>query len=224
MRISQDALHGLIEEKAKAAGITSQWQVEEAKDLFLPIFTWRELDAWSHAPTTELAYGDDRVLTAEIEQAAQGYMQRDWLQDERLDWMLADAMAFGEINSTFKTISPNRFYYYPDGSLVLWMMGLTIIFKLALWAGWLLIALMLYSEEKLLAAGWVGLTVAYQIPKRKRLGKLTSLLTAMSATYGGLDACPPSWRNLYALMEKSRDLGAKWPTQLYRLVEKRLAA
>jgi hypothetical protein len=32
-------------------------------------------------------------------------MQLDWLQDDALDWLLADAMAFGEINSTFKAVS-----------------------------------------------------------------------------------------------------------------------
>ena len=218
-----DGLNRLVDRKAKEAGITSEWQVQEAKDIFLPIFTWTNRDSWVHAPQHELRSGADRVLTGEIANAALAYLQLDWLQDEALDWLLADAMAFGEVNSTFKTVSPQRFYFH-NGEPVFWLMGLALLFRLLMWAGWLLVVVMLYSESELLAAGLVLATIAYQFGQRRRNTKIAATLASMEATYGGLDSCPPSWRNLYALMEKSRDLGAKWPTQLYRLVERKLAS
>lgn len=217
-----DGLIRLVDQKAKEAGITNEWEVQDAKDLFLPIFNWTGRDSWVHAPQNELRFGLERVLTREVGDATHGYLQRDWLHHEALDWLLADAMAFGEINATFKTLSPHRFYFQA-GEPVFWLMGVVLLFRLLMWAAWLFVLIMLYAESQLMAAILVTVTIAYQFAHRRGVKKVATLLAAMEDTYGGLDVCPPSWRNLYALMEKSRDLGAKWPTQLYRLVEKRLA-
>ena len=220
--MKQEWVNRIIDERAKAAGITSPWQADEVKDLFLPIFTWKGLDSWEHASAQDLQSGNDRVITGEVAQAAQSYMRVEWAQDERLDWLLADAMAFGEVNATFKTLSPTRFYFF-DGKPVWWMVGLKVAFSMILWVAWLFVLFLIYDESESMAAAFVVVTAAYQFAKRRRAQPVAKMLGAMAATYSALDSNPPSWRNLYALMEKSRDLGAKWPTQLYRLVEKRLA-
>ena len=216
-----DGLNRLIDRQAKSAGITDEWDVQEAKDIFLPIFNWSGRDSWFHAHLDEAKSGRDRVLTNEVAEAARGYMQRDWLRDEALDWLLADAIAFGEVNSTFKTMSPTRFYYR-DGEPVVWLMGLAILGRLLMWAVWLVALFMIYTDSQIMAAVMVATTIGYQYAKRKRLQKINTLLDSLLTTYDALDACPPSWRNVYALMEKSRDVGAKWPTQLYRLIERNL--
>ena len=210
-----------VERLIEKTGRKNPWDVREASDLFLPVFNVKQ--SWHHAANSELTAGQDRVHTADVAEAARSYMTLDWLQDETLDWLLADAMAFGEVNATFKSLSPNRFYYDRE-RLIAWRLVLSIIFRLILWGAWLLLFVMLFSEERVWSFVLVGITGIYQFPKIRRQSKIALMLNSMTAVYDGLDAVPPSWRNVYAMMEKSRDLGAKWPTQMYRLVERRLGA
>lgn len=219
--MNQDLVNGIIDRCAKEVGITSDGSIEEVQSCFDPIFAMREGEAWRHASGTDLHFGVDRVITAEVASAARVYLQFKWAKVEVLDWLLADAMVFGEVNASYKNLSPMRFYF-SRGEPVIWMMALGFLFRVVLWGAWVVGLFVLYGESHLLAAVLVLATIAYQYVRRSRVQSVAKMLAAMSDVYGALDSCPPSWRNVYALMEKSRDLGAKWPTQLYRLVERNL--
>jgi len=217
----QELVNGIIERRAKEVGVARDSSIEEVQSCFSPVFTMREGDAWHHASGTDLHFGPDRVFTEEVATAARNYMQANWAQVEVLDWLLADAMVFGEVNASYKNLSPMRFYF-SRGEPVAWMMALAFVFRAVLWGVWAVGLLMLYGESKVMAAALVIATITYQYAKRTRVKSVAKMLASMSDVYGALDSCPPSWRNVYALMERSRDLGAKWPTQLYRLVERNL--
>lgn len=222
--VRRDWLERVVRERA--AIIDEEWQrdgfVEEASELLWPMFP-SELnrDTWMHAGTHELLRGPARCFLSEVAGAAERYLSTEALAHPTFDWVFADAMVFSEVNGTVAALDPT-FRYGKDGEPVWWAFVLKIAFNLLAWIVWLFIAFIAYQESPALVVVQVLLTLAYQYSTRARVAKRAALLASMADVYGALDSIQPSWRNVYALMEKSRDLGAKWPTALFRLVEKNL--
>lgn len=226
MAVSKDYLVRLL--KAKWANESlDDYQIDARLDILdevtHPLLSEFMHRSWSHQPLYMVLHGRLKCPSIhELGQAIDIYLANEFLRAPPLDWMLADAIVFSETNATAQTIGAAK-WHKDDGSPSIPIILLKVLFGLFCWAMWAALAVAAYVAHPLVLAALVVLTIISQISKRNKARKVAELMQSMADVYGGLDNQLPSWRNVYSLMEESRAKGAKWPTPLYRLVEKSIS-
>ena len=225
MAISKETLARALRAKWSDDAL-SEYELDSRLDALdevaFPIFNEYMLSSWGHKSQFVVLGGREKCPSIhDLGGSIDAYLNYDFLQSPQLDWLLADAIVFSETNATANTIGGAK-WNKEDGSPSIPLFLMRSTWSLICWAIWLAISIALYLIHPLWLAGWVTLTAIAQYQKWKAAKYKRELLQSMADVYGALDNIQPSWRNVYALMEKSRDKGAKWPTPLYRLVEKRI--
>lgn len=197
-------------------------RIDALDEVTFPLFNEYMHTSWHHRSTFLVMNGKDKCPSIdELGNSIDRYLECDFLRTPQLDWLLADAIVFSETNATTQQIGPAR-WTNSDGSPNIWMLLFRLAFALICWSIWLALALGAYLVHPLILAALVVITIVSQISKRKSRRKVAETLASMADVYGSLDNLMPSWRNVYSLMEASRAKGAKWPTPLFRLVERNI--
>lgn len=214
--------------------LQSRWKAEDLSDfdemmrlgqlsdITRGIFNDQMPTTWYHQPIDIVLRGHrDCPSIIDLGTEIDEYLAHDYLHCPRLDWLLANVIMFSEINTTARMIGMAR-YYNDDAQPIWWKMALRLGRTLFFWSIWLVMAIVAYNWHPLaigILAGWTGVT---QFSQWRRRDRNANLLASMAFAYDGLDHVHPSWRNVWGLLEAARDKGAKWPTPLYRLVERNL--
>lgn len=195
-------------------------RLDALDEVTFPLFNEYMLSSWHHRSTFLALNGKDKCPSIdELGSSIDRYLQYDFLMTPQLDWLLADSIVFSETNATAQRIGAAR-WTKDSGAPHIGLLLLRLAFALICWAIWAALAVAAYLVHPFVLAALVAITIISQISKQKSRRKINETLTSMGDVYGSLDNIRPSWRNVYSLMETSRDKGAKWPTPLYRLVEK----
>jgi len=141
------------------------------------------------------------------------------MQDPLLDWMVADTICFGEVNATL--IHTGRMISGKH-AMPLSIRIMRAVGRLIAWALWLGIIYVGFAMSPWLGASFIALTAVVQFAKFKAAIARAKLIDQMIGTYQALTSSTLSWAVLWDHLGKSRDHGAVWPPELYRLVELRM--
>lgn len=178
--------------------------------------------SWRHQPMHLVLQGRLKCPSIhELGQSIDLYLANDFLREPQIDWLLADAIVFSETNAAAQTIGIAK-WHKDDGSPSIPALLIKAVAWLILWTIWLALAVCAYVIHPWLLASLVAVTILAQISKHKSKRKIHELMQSMGDVYSALDNELPSWRNVYSLMDASRTKGAKWPTPLFRLVERNI--
>lgn len=179
---------------------------------------------WRAVPLPEVV-DPTRQLTiyrVELRQAVDTYINLPWLKHPHIDWMAANALIYAEVSSTASAFQP----FPPFGvdginwGTIAWR----VLFWLIKWGLWLavMIAALILGDGSYLPAGiWLVLTALVVIPSSLAKRRKANLLRAMLDAYEATRTSTMSWSALWDQLTKTRDLGAVWDPELYRLVELR---
>ncbi|WP_295943441.1 hypothetical protein [uncultured Xanthomonas sp.] len=203
----------LLAEKAPVGTESVNDEVDE-------IFNAIGRNNWTHVPTQDMGVGG-KIASPHIGELS-SFLDRyneapEWFKLKQLDWLLADALCYAEVNQTMHA------WRYPKWSRAGSFRWGKLAFKgvsFCVSGGiWLAILAFLSTISGWLAMIWIVLTllnVGFGIIRKVRRDKL---MLSMVDAYHTLDSNHPSWLNTWNSLQRSKDLGAKWPTPLLRLVE-----
>jgi len=158
------------------------------------------------------------------------YLKKPEWRNEFIDWYIADTLAYLELYRTIEHVQGALGGHFSmalirgSGGEKFFGYLLRTIFFVVKWTIWLAALLFVTSEWE--ALGVVGLilpTVAYQYVKRMKRNKVLDLLTRMRGAYDVFASHTFSWEVAWVELNSSREKGAVWPGELYRLVELRKA-
>jgi hypothetical protein len=193
---------------------------ESITDDVAQIFNAIGEDSWKHVSTHEMGIGGQVASphVGELVYFLDRYNEApEWFKIKQLDRLLADAICYAEVNQTMHTW---RYPKWTRGGNFRWG---KLAFKVGAfvlsWGIWLAITGFLSTISGWLVGLWLVLTVlnvGFGIRNNARRDKL---MVSMIDAYHTLDSNHPSWTNTWNSLQKSKDLGAKWPTPLLRLVE-----
>ncbi|CAD2259705.1 hypothetical protein [Xanthomonas arboricola] len=193
---------------------------ESITDDVAQVFNAIGKDAWTHVPTQDMGIGGQIVSPhiGELSSFLDRYNEAPkWFKIKQLDWLLADALCYAEVNQTMHT------WRYPkwtrSGKFRWGKLALKVGAFVLTWGIWLAILGFLST----ISGWWIGIWVTLTILNvgfgiRSKI-KRDKLMVSMIDAYHTLDSIHPSWSNTWNSLQKSKDLGAKWPTPLLRLVE-----
>lgn len=197
-------------------------RLDQLSDITTAIFNDQMPTTWYHQPVKTILLGHrDCPSITDLGNVIDEYLATDFLRSPRLDWLLANVIMFSEINAASREIGMAR-YYDKDAKPNWWKIGLRLGWRAFCWSAWLIAAVVAYKWHPLAIGILSAWTAVAQFYKWRRKDRNADLLTSMVFAYDGLDHVEPSWRNVWGLLEDSRRKGAKWPTPLYRLVERNL--
>lgn len=219
--------------------------VSEATDIVDVLFmsiTWEKVEgdviksldpvtSWRHRGPNDME-SDWRYMhfsRADLQNAAERYLERPWLHCRELDWFIVNALTYAECQATLDflraNIMPLSRYMARKLDSIKWLIssGLwrSIVF-LVKWVLWLGVFAATFQFAPVAPIAWIGITVSWQWRKWKTLKKINDLMTAMIATYANLSSVSQSWQVVWDELKKSRDAGAVWDGIVYRLVEERM--
>lgn len=213
---------------------------EIVDDLFMSI-TWEKVEgdviksidpvtSWRHRGANDME-SDWRYMhfsRAELQNAAERYLERPWLHCRELDWLIVNALIYAECQATLdlfrSRIMPLSRYISKKAGSIKWQIssGLwrSIVF-LVKWLIWIGVFAATLWFAPIAPVAWIGITVLWQWRKWKVQKKINDLMAAMIATYATLSTVSQSWQVVWEELKKSRDAGAVWDGIVYRLVEER---
>jgi hypothetical protein len=219
--------------------------VSEARDIVDDIFmsiTWEKVEgdviksidpvnSWRHRGASDME-SDWRYMhfsRADLQNAAERYIQRPWLHCRELDWLIVDSLTYAECQATvdfFRSrIMPLSRYISKKAGSIKWQIssGLwrSIVF-LVKWLLWLCLLAVTSQFAPVAAVVWIGITVLWQWRKWSAQKKLDDLMAVMIDTYATLSTVSQTWQVVWDELKKSRDAGAVWDGIVYRLVEERM--
>ncbi|WP_337054709.1 hypothetical protein [Pseudoxanthomonas sp. USHLN014] len=194
--------------------------VESVGDDVDEIFNAIGRDSWTHVLTQDMGIGGAIASPhiGELSSFVDRYNEApEWFKLKQLDWLLADALCYAEVNQAMHA------WRYPKwtraGSFRWEKLTFKVIAFLISWVIWLAILWLLSTISGWLVALWVALTILNVVFGVIRKVERDKLMLSMIDAYHTLDSSHPSWSNTWNSLQKSKDLGAKWPTPLLRLVE-----
>jgi len=219
--------------------------VSEATDIVDDLFTsitWEKVEgdqiksidpvtSWRHRGANDME-SDWRYMhfsRAELQNAAERYLERPWLHCRELDWLIVNALTYAECQATLdffrSRIMPLSRYISKKAGSIKWQIssGLwrSIVF-LVKWLLWIGVFAATFHFAPVAPVAWVGVTVLWQWRKWKAQKKINDLMAVMIATYTTLNTVSQSWPVVWDELKKSRDAGAVWDGIIYRLVEERI--
>ncbi|MGV7183807.1 hypothetical protein [Xanthomonas axonopodis] len=193
---------------------------ESISDDVAQIFNAIGLDAWKHVPTQDMGIGGTTASPhiGELSNFLDRYNEApEWFKIKQLDWLLADALCYAEVNQTMHSW---RYPKWTRGGKFRWgKLALKVGAFVLSWGIWLAILGFLSTISGIWVGIWVALTVLNVGFGFRSKIKRDKLMVSMIDAYHTLDSIHPSWSNTWNSLQKSKDLGAKWPTPLLRLVE-----
>lgn len=191
-----------------------------------PVDFWRhraasdEEDDWRH-----MAFA-----RADLQDAAQRYLDRPWLYSREMDWLIVDVLVYAEYQATldFLRIRMMPFSRYIASQLgttpvVAWSFvwrGLVTALKWAIWGGVMFLAAVFAAPVGPVIL--IAITAAWFFWKWKTKARLAGLLATMFRTYAHLNTVSHSWQVFWLELDRSRKEGAVWDGIVYRLVEDRM--
>jgi len=219
--------------------------VSEATDmvdyLFMSI-TWEKVEgdviksidpvtSWRHRGANDME-SDWRYMhfsRAELQNAAERYLETSWLHCRELDWLIVNALTYAECQATLdflrSRVMPLSRYISKKAGSIKWQISSwlwrSIVF-LVKWLLWLGGFAATFQFAPVAPIAWIGITVLWQWRKWKAQKKINDLMAAMIATYATLSTVTQSWQVVLDELKKSRDAGAVWDGIVYRLVEERI--
>jgi len=218
---------------------------QEAADIVDDLFsaiTWETVEGdiikstdsiatWRHRGANDLE-SDWRYMQfarADLQNAAERYLERPWLHCRELDWLIVNTLIYAECEATldfFRAgIMPlSRYISKKAGNTKLQISSFAWRFILFLikWLAWLGILVVTFEFSLVASIVWIGITLIWQWRKWKAQKKLDDVMAAMIATYATLNTVSQSWLVVWEALKKSRDAGAVWDGIVYRLVEERI--
>jgi hypothetical protein len=179
---------------------------------------------WQHGspllqPENLYALDVDRMT---LRQWASEYIENLPLIHRReLDWLIVDVLMLSEISAFAAHLNPIKSIQDKvtrrrlGAAAALWT-----VFKWGIAAFTLAGALV--ADLPGLAMLIFGFIVLRQSQLWWRNRKAAGLLLSMTGAYAAIGSWSTSWTNLWELLRKSRDLGAVWDPEVYRIVELRM--
>ena len=138
----------------------------------------------------------------------------------QLDWLIVDVLMYAEISAFALTLKP---FQTMEPSHRRWLRVLGIFWRLIKWSVFAVVLMASIAFElPLVAWGITLLAVAWQGLKLRGKLRVAKLLHTMFDAYAAAGSWSLSWSILWELLEKSRNLGAYWDPEVYRLVELRM--
>jgi len=186
---------------------------------------------WRHrvASDMESDWQNMQFSRADLQNAAERYLDRPWLHCRKLDWFIVNVLIYAEYQATLeffsiRTMPFSRYISKKMGSIK-WQISSeiwrTIVF-LVKWLIWLGVIVLTFQFAPVGPVVWTGITVLWQWRKWKAQKKINDIMTSMIATYSTLGTISQSWQVVWDELKKSRDIGAVWDGIVYRLVEERI--
>ncbi len=168
------------------------------------------------------------ISRAEIQNAAERYLERPWLRSKYIDWLILNVLTYAEYQATFNVVrsklQPLSLYIAQksDSKLglfasIVWRI-FVFIFKWLIWLS-LFVASFIIAPYGPIAIG--GITAWWIWRKISAKRKIEELMASMFSTYSGFATLSQSWTLVWDELIKSRDKGAVWDGVVYRLVEDR---
>lgn len=200
----------------------------EEGDLFDPVFDniGSVYAIWEHRSLADLAV-DVRALNIDRNVLApyvSRYIDLPKIHSKYLDLYAADTLMYAEYLPAITRLGSGLYgwnYLFPE-QVSKRRMLLRTLWSLVKWGVWIFAAFFLAEELGLAAVGLlVVLTASIRYSMRKQKLKVPRLSVEMRAAYDVLDKEEFSWELLWEELQRTRELGAAWPTELYRLVEMR---
>lgn len=211
------------------------------EDLFMAI-TWETVEGdvikstdpvttWRHRGVNDME-SDWRYMhfsRADLQNAAERYMERFWIHCRELDWLIVNALVYAECQATLdffrSRIMPLSRYISKKAGSIKWQISSGVwrsIVFLVKWLFWLGVLAVAFQFSPVAPIVWIGITVLWQWRKWKAQKKFDDIMAAMIATYAALSTVSQSWQVVWEELKKSRDAGAVWDGIVYRLVEERI--
>lgn len=179
---------------------------------------------WQHGspvlqPESLYALDVDRMT---LRQWASEYIENLPLIHRReLDWLIVDVLMLSEISAFAASLNPIKSIQDQIARRRLGVVAaLWTVFKWGIAVFALVGALI--ADLPGLAMLVFGLIVLRQGQLWWRNRKTAGLLLSMTGAYAAIGSWSTSWTNLWELLRKSRDLGAVWDPEVYRIVELRM--
>jgi hypothetical protein len=137
-----------------------------------------------------------------------------------LDWLVVDVLMYAEISAFALTLNPLQSL---DATPRRWFLTLRFTWGLLKWLALAALILLAISFElPLLAWGMATIGLVWQGLKWRQKFRMNTMLRSMFVAYAAAASSSLSWTILWELLGKSRELGAYWDPEVYRLVELRL--
>lgn len=218
----------------------------EAKDIVEDLFTsitWETVENgviksndplwyWRHRGANDDLESDWRHMhftRADLQNAAERYLDREWLHCRELDWFIVNVLTYAECQATLdflrsRSMPMSRYISKKVESIKfkifsgLWR-GIVFIVKLALWIG---IFAATFVAAPYGPIAWFGITAFWVWYRWSSQSKIDKILKSMFDTYYTLDTVSQSWQIVWDELKRSRGAGAMWDGIVYRLVEARI--
>lgn len=186
---------------------------------------------WRHrvASDMESDWQNMQFSRADLQKAAERYLDRPWLHCRELDWFIVNTLIYAEYQATLeffsiRTMPFSRYISKKTGikwQIILSVIWRTIVFMVK-WLIWIGVFVLTFQFAPVGPVVWTGITVLLQWRKWKAQKKIDDITSSMIATYTTLGTISQSWQVVWDELKKSRDIGAVWDGIVYRLVEERI--
>jgi hypothetical protein len=184
-----------------------------------PPHSKKPVTIWRHRTLNDLEL-DWRYLSfakAELQRAAERYLQASWLHCQKLDWLVLNTLTYEDYLAALdavriRTMPFSRYQASKSGSVSfrvlteLWRAALLILKITA----WLIIFAAVSPASPIGPLLWIGLSGWWLWRK------------AMFSAYTALNIAHQNWPVMWEELKKSQELGALWNSLIYQLVEKKM--
>lgn len=190
-----------------------------------PITSWRQRNIYE----VESDWRYMKFSRAELQGAAERYLDRAWLHCREIDWVIVNTLTYAEYQATLDFLRahtmPISRYIARKAESIGWQIGSGLWRMIVLavkWLLWLGIFIASFIVAPFGPIVWVGITAWWWWRKLAAQKKINKVLASMFATYATLSTVSQSWQIVWDELKKSRETGAVWDGIVYRLVEERL--
>jgi hypothetical protein len=201
---------------------------------------WRHQDLVGFMEKALLEERVQPVFIGSVKSAADKYIRSPWLQNPFLDWVLMDALMFGETAIFMHEVMRTRFGFSYLTFGMTWKARLyrACMLPVSFALGWIAPAAFLwwlsssYPQTALWSAvAYYGLSfilllrlAIIKVMYRLREGKfpqrrISDLIDTMAAAYFQLREETIHVPSLKAALDKAHDMGASWPPQVYAILD-----
>ncbi|BAV96203.1 hypothetical protein [Lysobacter enzymogenes] len=203
----------------------AEFDDDQVREFVMMVFAsfgvMRKQDTWAPPPTRELLdsledYDFDRTLLRQQTELYINYYKS--MQSPQIDWLLANLMICAEVVATAKAWKHQSWLQH--GRIRWRRVAFSAILFFINWGLWLGLALVINSFlGTTVFLAWVGATIVYCFNAWRVRRRNALLLADMAAVYEATRSATLSWSVIWDVLSKTRDKGAVWDSELYRLVE-----
>lgn len=239
LKATEEALRRLLDEYATESFIDDACQIIE--EVFWAITMTKvkngtvesndSVEEWHSRDDHQIEHdwkylGMDRnILMLEFET----YLETPWMHDKELDWLFLNSMTYNEYLGALDAyrsgvMSFSEYINKKSGKKELNSTdGKKLLLSLVGWVVWFAAAYGLYQAHPLAALLPIAASAWWFRRKHQAHKKIDDMLHAMKISYMSFETISQSWEIVWQQLEASREKGAIWSGQVYRLVEDRKA-